>query len=608
MRGGEAFVAILKTNFSLTAILLLLAGAVFSLPASSARAAVHLSGIVKSSSGEPLEGVAVSVRATGKTYTTTVYSDHQGAYEFPALGNGVYRVWAQAVGFRNAQAQVALAESSGQVPLTLKKVDDYERQLTGPELMASFGDGSAADRRMKEILVDNCTGCHQSGFILQNRFDERGWGVIIQMMERFTAIGYTPPGAKPSGAMQAYKEELASYLAKVRGPDSPLTLRPYPRPSGEAARIVITEYDLPRPDRPPGWVMPHDGSDWWEGVPSRYEGRAPHDVVVDEAGNLWFADDSTPDRTLAKLDPRTGKVTDYKFPDEKNNAVSTHTLLRGPDGILWASSESLGAPIRFDPETKTFRRFDRPAGVPPATGFLAQDAEGNLWAPNSDGVLKLDAKTGMFTQYATVTHGKSTYDIAVDRQDQVWVAQPTVDKLAMVDAGTGKAGELVLKPADAARGHATARDQEITARSELLGSNNGTPLLKGPRRLAADPSADLLWAAEYFGNSLLKVETRTRKVTEFPLPHRYSQPYSVAVDKNHDVWLTLMNQDRIAKFDPGTQKFTEYPLPTRGTEARQIYADNRTDPPTIWVPYNRTNKIARIQFRGGKAGSNSGMH
>ncbi len=595
----------LMGKLSRPAILLLLACVAFSLSAFPARAAVHLSGTVKSSSGEALEGVAVSTRAAGKTYTTTVYSDREGRYEFPALDSGAYRVWAQAVGFRNAEAQVELAAGSKQVPLTLKKTDDYERQLTGPELMTSFGDGSASDRRMKEILVDNCTGCHQSGFILQNRFDERGWGVIIQMMERFTAIGYTPPGAKPSGAMQAYKDELASYLAKVRGPDSPPpTLRPYPRPSGEATRIVITEFDLTRPDRPPGWVMPHNGSDWWEGIPSRYEGRAPHDVVVDEAGNVWFADDSTPDRTLGELDPRTGQVTDYKFPDDKNNAVSTHTLLRGPDGIIWASSESLGAAIRFDPETKTFRKFDRPAGIPPATGFLAQDAEGNLWAPNSGGMLKLDAKRGKFTQYATVTHGKSTYDVAVDREDQVWVAQPTVDKLAMVDARTGKASELVLKLVDVARADATARDQEITAHAEL-GSNNGTPLLKGPRRLAADPNADLLWAAEYFGNALLKVEIKTRKVTEYPLPHRYSQPYSVAVDKNHNVWLTLMNQDRIAKFNPKTEKFTEYQMPTRGTESRQIYANNRTDPPTIWVPYNRTNKIARIQFLSTKPGSNS---
>jgi hypothetical protein len=43
--------------------------------------------------------------------------------------------------------------------------------------------------------------------------------------------------------------------------------------------------------------------------------------------------------------------------------------------------------------------------------------------------------------------------------------------------------------------------------------------------------------------------------------------------------------------------FTEYPLPTRGTEIRHVQVDNRTDPPTVWAPYNRTNKVVRIQFR-----------
>jgi streptogramin lyase len=73
------------------------------------------------------------------------------------------------------------------------------------------------------------------------------------------------------------------------------------------------------------------------------------------------------------------------------------------------------------------------------------------------------------------------------------------------------------------------------------------------------------------------------------------------------VWTTSITSDRIVKFDPATERFTEYDLPTRGTESRHIYADNQTDPPTIWIPYDRTNKIARIQFRtGGKtvAGGN----
>ena len=58
-----------------------------------------------------------------------------------------------------------------------------------------------------------------------------------------------------------------------------------------------------------------------------------------------------------------------------------------------------------------------------------------------------------------------------------------------------------------------------------------------------------------------------------------------------------MNTDRVAKFDPATEQFTEYLLPTRGTEARFISVDNNTNPPAVWVPCYRTNKLARLQLR-----------
>jgi len=45
---------------------------------------------------------------------------------------------------------------------------------------------------------------------------------------------------------------------------------------------------------PGGWTMKHNGTDWSEGTPSRYDGRAAHDVAVDKGGYVWFADDATP--------------------------------------------------------------------------------------------------------------------------------------------------------------------------------------------------------------------------------------------------------------------------------------------------------------------------
>ena len=127
--------------------------------------------------------------------------------------------------------------------------------------------------------------------------------------------------------------------------------------------------------------------------------------------------------------------------------------------------------------------------------------------------------------------------------------------------------------------------------------NSAPPGHKAPRRLAADPNGDVIWVALYTADRLARVDTRTNRVKEYPLPTPYSSPYATAVDKNGIVWINTMNHDVLTKFDPKTERFTEYTLPTRGTEIRHVQVDNSTNPPTIWAPYNRTNKVVRIQFR-----------
>jgi streptogramin lyase len=166
----------------------------------------------------------------------------------------------------------------------------------------------------------------------------------------------------------------------------------------------------------------------------------------------------------------------------------------------------------------------------------------------------------------------------------------------MIDSRSGKIERLDLSPVISQDYEVTAKDRELAAGLELT-PNTATPLDKGPRRSAADRDGGFIWVCEFFADRLAKIDARTKKITEYPLPHRFSQPYSATVAKDHAVWITMLNSDRIAKFDPATEKFTEYVLPTRGTEIRHIQVDSNTTPPTVWLPYDRTNKIARIQFR-----------
>jgi streptogramin lyase len=564
--------------------------------AQSTPATAILSGTVNSSEGKPLEGVGVSARNAAETFTTTVYTDQGGRYFFPPLNGGEYKVWAQAVAFETATAEIELAGGAKkQVDLTLPSLADFHKQLSGTEWAASLPEDSPNDRRMKSVFINNCSGCHQVSFLLQNRFDTAGWGAVINLMQTMLSIGYAPEGKTPDPVIHAYKDELAEYLGRVRGPgNSPLNFKLLPRPMGEAAQIVVTEYDLPRADMP-GWTMKHNGTDWSEGTPSRYDGRAAHDVAVDKGGYVWFADDATPERTLGKLDPRTGRVTDYKLADSANAAESSHALIFDRQGNIWFANGTEGSPTKFDPETGKFFRFPRPEGFPFSGDFIAMDPKGNVWSPHREGAFKLDPRTGKYTNYSAVP-GKANYDLTADEEGNVWVSQPGGNRMARVDAIAGKVDNVLLDPVVSPGFDVTDKDRGISADLSLT-PNTATPLEKGPRRSATDRETDTVWVCEFFADRLAKIDARTKKVTEYPLPHRYSQPYAATVDKNHRVWITLLNSDRIARFDPTTEKFTEFTLPTRGTEIRHIQVDNNTNPPTVWLPYDRTNKIARIQFR-----------
>lgn len=557
-----------------------------------------LRGTVKSSDGKPMEGVSVSAQGQGKTFTTSVFSDSSGEYYFPPLESGNYRVWAQAVGFEADRSEVTVAADQGvQQDFTLRPLQDFQMQLSGTGWVNSLPADSAEDRRMKRVFHYTCgpaSGCHLTNFITAKRFDAAGWDVVISyMMESQTA-----PGSLLRKVMQGHKDELVKYLARLRGPDAyPWKFKPLPRPSGEATQAVVTEYDIPRGDRPDDYTMTTNGSDWMQGVASRLEGNAAHDAVMGHDGNMYFTDDSTPGRSVGKLDPRTGKVTSYMLADKNGVAVSTHGIVADQEGNIWLTNGTEGTILKFDPRTEKFQRFPKPSSMTARIGgTMTVDSKGNLWATQPTGAFRLNPKTGEYTEYKSVTPGGNQYGITIDSEDNAWFAHLYADRVGYVNGRTGEVGEVVIPPATK---EVDPKDLKIAKHTGAM--IDGYPAIyeSGPRRLGADPKGDTVWVGEYFAGRLGKINIHTKKYTGYNVPIPDSNPYDARVDKNHMVWVALMNSDRLTKFNPLTEQFTEYRLPTLGTDTRFIDIDNSTDPPTIWVPYYRPNRIARIQFRTG---------
>jgi streptogramin lyase len=569
-----------------------------------------LSGTITVAGGEKLGGITVSAKPVGGTITTTVFTDETGDYYFPPLPEGKYRVWAQTIGFATAKAEVDLTVPRKQT-FVLDPLKDFVQQLPGNVMLAALPEETEQDKRMKRMVRNNCTGCHTSSFVLQHRFDEAGWNAIIELMKNANVYGtFMGNERKPSGILDYHQKELASYLARARGPgESAMKVKLDPRPAGEAARVMFKEYDVPLdPDvgLPANFVQ-NDGSDWSLGTPSvMIPGWGVHDAWLDLDGKLWFTC-NIPNRrtTIGKIDPKTGDVKLFKVPALNGLAAQTHGMTRDPKGIIWFNANNgRGGLGRLDPKTERIDVYMPPQGMSPTGGATTvdYDGRGKIWSSAPDGALRFDPETETFTEFKSITfktpNGTGiTYGMAADRDGNGWWAEMTLDIIGKGEGATGKAQEVKLAPVKEEVDRVTPEARKFYETYNQPDFNNPFPWAQGPRRMGTDKNADVLWVGNSWGANLARIDTRTHETTYVPLPGG-QQPYHVAVDEKHNAWTNLWGADRVVRYDPKTSTWTAFDLPTRGAEPRYVSLLERDGAPTqVVLPYFRARKVAVMTLR-----------
>ena len=586
---------------------------------SNAFADALLSGTITAAGGEKMGGVTVSAKAAGSTITTSVYTDEAGNYYFPPLPNGNYRVWAQALTYETGKGSVDLAAAKHQdfVLRPMSKDQDWVRQLPGDELLAALPGDTPDDARMKNLVRKNCTGCHTPSFPLQHRFDEAGWTAVLDLMKHVNVLGtYQGPDHKANETIEMHEKELAAYLARARGPGrTSMKFNLRPRPSGEAARVVFKEYDVPlEPDTStavnPSTVPPNDGSDWSLGTPSNSNGLSGvHDAQADLEGNLWYTY-SYPSRTttVGRIDAKTGAVKTFKLDDVRGYAIGTHGITRDENGILWFNTRSnvvrgIGGLARLDPKTEKITVYQPPTGMSGTAGTLDPDMKGNVWVTSPDGALRFNAAEEKFTEFKSKTykneHGTAVvYGLAADRVGNGWWLLMSQDLVDYSDIKTGKSAEFKLPPENGESEILTADEHKLYDKFQPPDFNAPYPWAQGPRRMGADKDSDYVWIGDSFGGNLARVNIETKDVKLVPLPRPDSQqPYEVAIDKSHNVWTNMWSADLIGKYDQTTGKWTLFDLPTRGSETRYISLLERDGKMQVVLPYSRARKVAVMSFR-----------
>jgi len=581
-----------------------------------------LTGFIRDSHGKPLNGVAVSARSSEQTFTTSVYTDDRGEYVFPPLAAGTYRLWAQAVQFRTERYELRLdGQHAAKLDLKLTPLLNYEAQLTGVEWYDALPDDTVNHRRLKQVLYVACTGCHGLDVVLQNRFDEAGWRSILKAMQSAWYSGWRGAADLPASDLRweaqitrYHQEELAQYLAEMRGPaPSPMSFKPMDRATGDAARVIITEYDLPisaRENELP-W---YNGDDWMDGPSTGMHGIVgTHDVIVDATGQAWISHSGgrstfESNRAMIRLDPETGDMSAYQLLDGKGKMVPVEQISSiDAMGNIWMHSDD--AIIRLDTNTRQFTALAMPAVMGGMVNSTDADSKGRVWVNAHFGAVRFDpaepAAAGaaypgwQFFQQLTPGDG-ITYGISADAEDNPWWSESYVDKVATRDMKSGRVSEIDMRDPDyeARKALATAADlafyDSIGAGTWSTNSASPLPYANMPRRLAADKHGTTVWVPNWAQSTLAEIDIHSKQVTYHRLPI-HVHPYKTIVDRQHNVWTDTSLADAALKFNPATGQWTIYRLPSRGCGSRHMgFDDFRGE---AWIACDQASKVARIQFR-----------
>src|ERR1700730_13166981 len=148
---------------------------------SLAEGAAALAGQVISNEEGPMEGVLVTAKKAGSTIATTVVTNKDGVYSFPAsrLEPGQYALTIRAVGYDldgKGAADIAV-EKTANADLKLKKTRNLASQLTSAEWMQSM----PGTPKQKDSVL-NCVSCHTVERIVRSTHDPKEFVQVQQRM------------------------------------------------------------------------------------------------------------------------------------------------------------------------------------------------------------------------------------------------------------------------------------------------------------------------------------------------------------------------------------------------------------------------------------------
>ena len=511
---------------------------------------VALSGKVTSQAEGSMEGVIVGAKKAGSTMTTWVVSDASGAFSFPRdrMDAGKYALSIRAVGYELPSTSVEVTELPAHQDLQLTKVTSVSKlvmQLSNGELLASVP-GTTEEK----IALGNCVNCHTLQKVLFSRYNAEEMAPIVQRMAMHTNnssplhpwMRPLKPSVPPTAAQVAAARYFSTLNLSAADTFS-FPIKTMPRPKGRATQVIYTTYDLPRSD------------------------GAPHDAAVDAAGNVWYSDFTS--QFIGKLDPKTGKIVEYPVPLNRMGTIAQGGLQIAFDreGRVYFGNMSQMQIVRLDPKTGKMETFKPPINESAmGDGHLTmidpnfQQVDGKIWinvadgTDESGGTWQVDLAKNSWTQvtYPKGSPAARAYDVVADSKNNMYGMTMYNDKIWMTDGKTLQTVwfDMPTKGFGCRRGHIDSQDR--------------------------------LWCGEFNGDGLAMFDPKTKKVTDWKSPTRWTRPYDAEFDDKAYAWSAGMDNDIALRLNARTGEFTEYLLPHE-TNVRHVEVQKSGAFSSLWL-------------------------
>ena len=171
----------------------------------------------------------------------------------------------------------------------------------------------------------------------------------------------------------------------------------------------------------------------------------PSSIAVDPSDNLWIT--STTTSQILIFDSKTNNIT--KTISLEKGARPITIAIDSLSGLAWIADER-GKLVGIDPSHNYSATVYAPTGInntlKSPTGLLLDSVGNNIFISQHEGqrVSVFNVITKSFQDYPPLDPNGLPFGMALDKYGNLWVAEHTINKIAVIDPQTGKSKEVKI--------------------------------------------------------------------------------------------------------------------------------------------------------------------